>query len=57
VKTKVTEQNVTQFKPLIVADARLSSSNSWAYQLEDKDGILQDGGKWFAEVNVKPRTT
>jgi hypothetical protein len=45
-----------QVKPLVVAGATLGASNSWVYQLKDNEGVKQDGGKWFAEADVKPDT-
>jgi hypothetical protein len=56
VKTKVTEDGVTQLKPLIVADAELAS-NSWTYLLKDDDGKIQGGNTWFKEVDVRPNKT
>jgi hypothetical protein len=57
VKTKVTEGSITQMKPLVIADAMNGNDQGrggWQYQLAS-DKVLQDGGRWFPEVDIRPR--
>jgi hypothetical protein len=56
VKMKVTEDGITQFKHLLVEAASQRSDTSWQYKLKTADGLLYAEGKWFREVDLKPRT-